>query len=199
MTSSMGRAFAEFCQEAEVDPELFKTVIAEAYGGADPDGMVALVERGLMPIGEFEVLLAERLSTGRAAGPLDPSSLRDRLFAGMEADPAMVEAAARARAAGIMTALVSNSWGTGAYERERFPELFDAVVVSGEVGLRKPEPEIFLEAATRVGVEPIECVFVDDLLHNVEGARAVGMEAFVHRSAEFTVPKLEGMFGVPLH
>jgi putative hydrolase of the HAD superfamily len=41
-------------------------------------------------------------------------------------------------------------------------------------------------------------VFVDDLLHNAEGARAVGMEGIVHRSAEFTIPRLEGLFGVPL-
>ena len=47
-------------------------------------------------------------------------------------------------------------------------------------------------------MEPEECVFVDDLLQNVEGARAVGMEAFVHRNAQFTIPKLEELFGVGL-
>ena len=110
----------------------------------------------------------------------------------------MSAAVGRARAAGIRTALLSNSWGDSGYERSTFGELFDAVVISSEVGLRKPDPAIFLLAAERVGVPPTECVFVDDLLPNAEAAKAVGMEGIVHRSAEFTVPRLEALFGVPL-
>jgi FMN phosphatase YigB (HAD superfamily) len=94
--------------------------------------------------------------------------------------------------------LLSNSWGGGAYQRERFPKLYDEVVISGEVGARKPEPRIYLLTAERLGVRPEECVFVDDLLQNVEGAEAVGMEGIVHRSAPFTVPKLETLFRVTL-
>jgi epoxide hydrolase-like predicted phosphatase len=199
MTTSMGRAFAAFAVGAGVDPERFKAVIDEAYGagGGDPHGMVAGLERGTVPMAEFERWLAGRLSPG-AATPVTPDGLRARLFAGMEPDPAMADAAAAARAAGIRTGLVSNSWGDSGYERDRFGDLFDAVVISAEVGLRKPDPEIYLLAAERIGVGPAECVFVDDLLHNADGARAVGMEALVHRSAEFTIPRLEGLFGVPL-
>ena len=65
-------------------------------------------------------------------------------------------------------------------------------------GMRKPDAEIFVRAAELLGLEPAECVFVDDLEQNAEGARAVGMEAIVHRSARFTVPKLEELLGVPL-
>lgn len=110
----------------------------------------------------------------------------------------MAEAVARARAAGVRTGLISNSWGGAAYRRERFEELFDAVVISEEVGMRKPHPSIYRLAASRIGVEPVACVFVDDLLPNVEGARAVGMEGIVHRSADFTIPKLEALLEVPL-
>jgi putative hydrolase of the HAD superfamily len=197
MTTSMGRAFAAFALEAGVDPERFKAVIEEAYGGGDPGGMVAGVERGSVEPEEFERWLAARLSPG-AAAPIEPEGLRTRLFGGLEADPEMAAATAMARAAGIRTGLLSNSWGDSGYERSRFGELFDAVVISAEVGLRKPDPEIFLLAAERIGVPPAECVFVDDLLHNAEGARAVGMEGIVHRSAEFTIPRLEALFGVPL-
>jgi putative hydrolase of the HAD superfamily len=197
MTSSMGRAFAAFALEAGVDPERFKSVIDEAYGGGDPDGMVARVEKGLVPQAEFERWLAERLSSGSAA-PIASGGLKERLFGGLEPDPAMVAAVRAARAGGIRTGLASNSWGESGYERDRFGDLFDAVVISAEVGLRKPDPEIYLLAAERIGVPPAECVFVDDLLHNVDGARAVGMEGIVHRSAEFTVPRLEALLGVPL-
>ena len=86
----------------------------------------------------------------------------------------------------------------GAYRREHFPDLYDQVVISGEVGARKPEPQIYLLTADRLSVAPDACVFVDDLLQNVEGARAVGMEGIVHRSAEFTLPRLEALFRVTL-
>jgi len=64
--------------------------------------------------------------------------------------------------------------------------------------MRKPDPEIFLHAAELLGLEPDQCVFVDDLAQNADGAKAVGMEAIVHRNARFTVPKLEELLGVPL-
>jgi putative hydrolase of the HAD superfamily len=197
MTTSMAGAFARFAIDAGVDPATFKAVIDEAYGGGESRGMVAGIERGTTPLPVFERWLAERLSPG-AARPVEAEGLRERLFAGMEPDPEMAAAVARARAAGIRTGLVSNSWGESGYERERLGELFDVVIISADVGMRKPDREIFLLAAEELGVPPEECVFVDDLLHNADGARAVGMEAVVHRSAQFTVPRLEGLFGVVL-
>ena len=54
-------------------------------------------------------------------------------------------------------------------------------MISGEVGLHKPQPEIFELGAERVGLEPSDCVFVDDLRENCAGAEAVGMTAVLHR------------------
>ena len=84
----------------------------------------------------------------------------------------------------MKTGLISNSWGRGRYDRDAFGELFDGVVISGEVGLYKPQPEIFALGAERVGLDPAQCVFVDDLVENCEGAEAVGMTAVLHRGAE---------------
>lgn len=197
LTTSMGRAFATFCAEHGVDPDRMKDVIVEAYGGADPDGMVARIETGRADLGEFEAWLAERLSAGLPA-PIHPTGLRDRIFAGMPPDGRMIAAVRRARAAGIRTALVSNSWGPSGFDAERFPDTFDAVVVSGQVGARKPDPEIYLHAAREVDLAPQRCVFVDDLEQNVRGAHAVGMEAFVHRNADLTIPRLESLLGLRL-
>jgi putative hydrolase of the HAD superfamily len=113
-------------------------------------------------------------------------------------DEAMLAALRRARAAGIRTGLISNSMGAGRYDRESFPELFDGVVISGEVGMHKPQPEIFLLGAERAGVRLEDCVFVDDLRENCEGAEAVGMTAILHRGAERTLLELERVFGVDL-
>ncbi|HKX23723.1 MAG TPA: HAD family phosphatase [Candidatus Saccharimonadales bacterium] len=65
---------------------------------------------------------------------------------------------------------------------EERAKLFDAVVISGEVGMIKPEPGIFEYACRQLGVEPHEAVFVDDAERNCEGARAVGMQAIVYES-----------------
>lgn len=79
-----------------------------------------------------------------------------------------------------------------------FDELFDDVVISGEVGLRKPQPEIYLLAAERLKAEPAHCVFVDDFQVNADGAIAVGMHGIQHRTADETIPQLEEFLGVRL-
>jgi epoxide hydrolase-like predicted phosphatase len=121
-----------------------------------------------------------------------------RIFAGLAPDEPMREAVRAARAAGIPTALVSNSWGMALYEGAPLEELFDQIVISADVGLRKPDPEILLLAARRLGVEPADCTLVDDLRPNVLAAEALGMRAVLHRDAAETVPALELLLGVKL-
>ena len=63
----------------------------------------------------------------------------------------------------------------------RIHDLFDDIVCSAEVGMAKPEPGIYTLAAERLGLDPRQCVFVDDLDTNVDAARQVGMEAVLFR------------------
>jgi epoxide hydrolase-like predicted phosphatase len=100
-----------------------------------------------------------------------------------------------ARTSGVRTGLVSNSWSTSHYDRSLLAELFDAVVISAEVGLHKPQPEIYVLASKRLAVEPEGCVFVDDLRENCAGAEAVGMTAILHRDVADTVARLEELLG----
>jgi putative hydrolase of the HAD superfamily len=121
------------------------------------------------------------------------------LFGGVGPDERMVEAVRRARAGGVSTGLISNSWGEGlSYDTSMLEELFDGIVISGDVGMHKPEPEIFVLGAERIGVPPAECVFVDDLRENCAGAEAVGMTTILHRGADSTLPRLEELLGMPL-
>ena len=124
--------------------------------------------------------------------------LIDRLFAGSAPDEEMIEAVRRARSAGIKTGLVSNSWGTRRYPRDLLGELFDGVVISAEVGIRKPSPEIYALGAERIGLEPQACVFVDDLPFNLVPAAELGMATVHHQRTEETVPELERLLGVDL-
>jgi putative hydrolase of the HAD superfamily len=111
----------------------------------------------------------------------------------------MLEAVRQAGEAGICTGLISNSWGAGlSYDMSLLDELFEAIVISGDVGMHKPEPAIYMLGAERLGLRPEECVFVDDLRENCQGAEEVGMTAILHRGADSTLPELEKLLGVPL-
>jgi epoxide hydrolase-like predicted phosphatase len=120
------------------------------------------------------------------------------MFGHLRPDETMLTAVRRARKQGIRTGLISNSMGAATYDRSVFPELFDGVVISGDEGIHKPQPEIFLLGAERIGLPPEECVFVDDLRENCEGAEAVGMTAVLHRGAASTLPEVERLLGVGL-
>jgi epoxide hydrolase-like predicted phosphatase len=189
LTTNVFDSFRDFCVAEGIDPETVRRLFRE-----DPRALalVRSLETGELSEEQFGELFGELLGIEERAG------LVDRIFGGLRPDERMLAALRRARAAGIRTGLISNSMGAGRYDRASFPELFDGVVISGEVGLHKPQPEIFLLGAERAGVAPEECVFVDDLRENCEGAEAVGMKAILHRGAERTLPELERVFGVPL-
>jgi putative hydrolase of the HAD superfamily len=103
----------------------------------------------------------------------------------------MIAAVRAAKAAGTPTALISNSWGRTIYDHALIEDLFDVIVISGDVGLHKPEPEIYLLTCERLGVKPGDAVFVDDLRENCAGAEAVGMSAVLHRDTAETISRLK--------
>lgn len=164
--------------------------------GPGESSPVHLLERGEMSVVDFERELAAALAAEGSA--VEADGLVSAMFADLAYyERSMTSLVGRARAAGVRTALLSNSWGND-YDRTDWDELFDAVVISGEVGLRKPEPEIFTLALRRIGLPARECVFVDDLPHNVEAATRLGMAGVVHRSYEDTASELTGHFpGAP--
>ena len=157
---------------------------------------VHALERGQLAVPDFERKLASMLVRDDGT-PVPAEGLIERMFAHFEHQPAMSALVRRANERGIRTALLSNSWGN-TYPRHTWDGMFDDIVISGEVGLRKPEPEIFRLAAGRLGLEPAECVFVDDLQLNVDGALAVGMTAILHTEYDETRRALETLFGADL-
>jgi putative hydrolase of the HAD superfamily len=189
LTTNVFDSFRAFCVKEGLEADAVKNLFR-----ADPQArrLVRAVETGDIREEEF----SERF--GGLLGIKDSRGLIDRLFGGMGPDEAMLTAVKRTREQGISTGLISNSMGEGRYDRSAFEELFDGVVISAEVGLHKPQPEIFLLGCERIGLPPGECVFVDDLRENCEGAEAVGMTAILHRGADGTVPELERLLGVDL-
>jgi epoxide hydrolase-like predicted phosphatase len=188
LTSNLFASFSAFCQTEGLEPDTIRRRFRE-----DPACRQLLIEleTGRLSEEEFEPQFADLLGVKK----LD---LIDRLFAGSTPDEEMLSAVGRARAGGIRTGLISNSWGTRRYDRRLLSELFDGVVISGEVGIRKPAPEIYSMGAERIGVPPTECVFVDDLPFNLEPARELGMATVHHTEAAQTIAELERLFGMEL-
>jgi putative hydrolase of the HAD superfamily len=188
LTSNLFHSFREFCERMEIDPQTLRDRFS-----ADPSFRELLIEleKGVLEEGEFEQQLAPLLG-------VEPDGLIDGLFAGVQPDVTMVEAVRRARAGGVRTALVSNSWGVHRYPHDLFDELFDGVVISGLEGTRKPARRMYELGAERAGVAAGECVFVDDLPFNLTPAQELGMATVHHTSAEQTIPELERLLGLEL-
>jgi putative hydrolase of the HAD superfamily len=153
--------------------------------------LLAGLEDGSLGDAGFEARFAALLGPRIAA-----EGLIGRLMGDAGDDPAMLDFVRSARNAGIRTGLISNSWGVKRYDRALLGELFDGVIISGEVGLRKPSPEIYALGARAVGLPPQECVYVDDLPGNLKPARALGMTTLHHRDAASTIGALQGLLGM---
>ena len=189
LTTSIWPAFAAFCEGEGLAPD----TVRELFRG-DSEAIALL--RGLETGGLADADFERRF--GELVGVAEHEGLITRMFAGLKPEPRMLGAVAAARAAGVRTGLISNSWGLGIYDRLDSTELFDVAVISGEVGLHKPQPEIYLLACERLGVEPAAAVFVDDLRENCAGAEAVGMTAVLHRDPADTIAALERILDVDL-
>jgi epoxide hydrolase-like predicted phosphatase len=189
LTTNVFQSFRAFCAAEGLPPDAFADLLRSS-----PETRVELrkLETAQIDADEFGAHLAPLLGVADA----DADGLMDRIFAGIGPEPAMVEAVRRARQAGVRTGLVSNSVGADIYDRAALDELFDAIVISGEVGLHKPQREIFLLGAERIELAPAECVFVDDLRENCAGAVAVGMTAVLHRGPAQTLPELERLLAL---
>ena len=187
LTTDIWSSFSAFCESRGLDPEAAKSLFRE-----NPEALEELrkLERGEADPQEFERRFAKLLGT-------EPDGLVEGLFSGLGPADEMLTAVRRAREGGAPTGLVSNSWVMDHYTEE-LRELFDAVVISGEVGLHKPEPEIFEMAARRVDRDPADCVFVDDLRENCAGAEALGMTSILHRDPAATIARLEELLGLKL-
>jgi putative hydrolase of the HAD superfamily len=187
LTTSVWDSFDAFCRQHGLEQGAVKALFRD-----DPAAVADLrdLETGRIEEAEFERRFAERLGLDEA------HDLIDSMFRGMLPEPDMVNAVRAARRAGARTGLISNSWSTDHYDRDLLAQLFDAVVISGEVGVHKPEPEIYLIACERLDVEPAACLFVDDLRENCAGAETVGMRAILHRDPQRTVAEIARLLDI---
>jgi putative hydrolase of the HAD superfamily len=121
--------------------------------------------------------------------------------------PEMVAAVRSCRAAGLRSGCVTNNiapmhegagWGAGWGAAVSLDELFDVVIESSKIGVRKPDPRIYELACEALGVEPTEVVFLDDLGINLKPARAMGMHTIKVEDTAVALADLAALTGLAL-
>ncbi len=191
ITTDFFKSIDDYCQRLGLPRGRFRELVT-----ADPAGreLYHQIERGEISQATFERELAALLG-------VEPTGLIAGLLAGLEPDRQVIQAAAAAREAGIRVGVITNSWGTDPYDPyadHHLDEHYDAVVISGEVGLRKPDPAIYLLATEKLGLPVGRCVFVDDVAANLPAAAELGMATVHHVDSTATVQQLEQLFGITL-
>jgi epoxide hydrolase-like predicted phosphatase len=200
LTVGMREAMGSWAQDEQIDVAAFVAVMRRWFG---PElGLEAVynpvhaIERGELEVPQFETHLAEAL-TEQTGHPVSTDGLLHRMFRYFRHSPDMIALMRRAKESGIRTALLSNSWGNN-YPEDLFDGMFDAVVISGQVGMRKPEVQIYHYALDAIGLPAAQCVFIDDLLPNVLAARDLGMVGIHHTDYRGTAAELDALFEVQL-
>jgi putative hydrolase of the HAD superfamily len=183
LTSPIQEGFLAYQEESGVTLEQLGGALgraAEEYG----EHPLFALERGEITEAEFAARIQAHLEAG-----FDPIRLRTLYFERLEPNRPMIEFVRELRGEGVRAAILTNNvreWEP--LWRAKLPEideLFEVVVDSAFVGMRKPDPPIYALTLERLGgVAPERCVFVDDLDVNCDTARALGMVAVRFESSE---------------
>jgi putative hydrolase of the HAD superfamily len=174
---------------------LLRMFAMQSDPAADPD--FHLLETGRMSEAEYYRRLGTHIQRElgvQVAWPQDPAEIRRGLWGGIRRNEQMISAV-RQIAGHYKTALLTNNvkeWGGW---REHYPiDVFDTVVDSYEVGLRKPDPAIYQLTCARLGVDPGRASFVDDIPTNVEAARNLGLQAILFTTTGEVLARLRPFF-----
>ncbi len=194
LTTPLGNAFAAWSQESGVPLEELGMAMARAteqHGGQHP---LFMLERGELTEPEFLARLQDAMAEGHQ---LD--GMFDVWWRHLERNPQMIELMRDLRGRGLRMALLTNNvreweprW------RPMLPELdeiFEVVVDSGFVGMRKPEHGIYELTLARLGggVTAAECLFIDDMEPNCDAARELGMTTVQFHDAEQARREIEAV------
>ncbi|MFJ3867593.1 HAD family hydrolase [Streptomyces nigra] len=152
------------------------------------------LERGSVTQAQWNEVAALRIG-------VSPGNLLGRIFSGLRPEPLMYEAAAAARRQGIRVGLLSNSVGRDPWDLYADCDLattFDAVLISEDHGLRKPEPAIYEHMLKMLELPAAACVFVDDSPHNLPPAAAMGMATVHAQEPRATITEIQNLLGINL-
>jgi len=190
ITTSPFDAFADYERRSGLEPGFIRALNAT---NADSNAWARL-ERGEITVDEFAPLF--EAEAARAGGTLSAPDVLAALNGQIR--PAMIEALRRCHER-LRTALLTNNFvSMDASSKDSVVEHFDVVIESSKVGMRKPEAAFYQLACDRLGVDPSEAVFLDDLGINLKPARAMGMSTIKVSDPSAAIAELETLVGFEL-
>jgi putative hydrolase of the HAD superfamily len=195
LTSPLVGSFLKFQEHSGVSLEKLGNAMAELARESDGEHPLFRLEKGLISEAEFLRQL------GEALGGVELEGFGERYFEHLHPNEEMIELMRRLRDRGLRMALLTNNvreWEP--LWRAKLPdidEIFEVVVDSAFVGMRKPEPGIYELTLERLGdgVSAADCLFVDDIDANCEMAVELGMTAVHYREPEQAIREIEATLG----
>jgi HAD superfamily hydrolase (TIGR01509 family) len=193
LTTDIFPSFDAFCQREGLDVASFRELY---FDTPEVQSLLHRLEVGELHHTEVQEPLAEMLGLpAERAG-----SLFEGLYEEVRFIPEMTGAVEALRRSGVRTGVLSNSWWFPMYDKPFYERAFDVQVISGKVGVRKPQREMFERGLAELGVDAERVLFVDDFEENLPPARELGMTVFLHDPDDTprTLAELERCFGVTL-
>jgi putative hydrolase of the HAD superfamily len=198
LTNRLIEAFAAFQDETGISMEQLGRGMQRV---AERDGEYPLfrLERGEVSEREFLENLSWGLESELGHRPR-LHRFREIYFDALHANEPMLDLMRELRGRGFRMAILTNNvreWEPLWRSKLPLDEIFELIVDSAWVGMRKPDPEIYLLTLQRLGgLDPAACLFVDDNQQNVEAARELGMRAVQFRSNEQAIPEIRSELGI---
>jgi putative hydrolase of the HAD superfamily len=192
LTSPLLDSFAAFQDSSGISLESLGKAMATvaARDGANP---LFELETGRMTEAQFLGSLATEL-THQLGRPVEMRGFGEGYFAHLHPNEQMIDYMRSLRGRGLRLAICTNNvreWEDRWRAMLPIDEIFDVVVDSAFVGTRKPEPRIYEITLERVGASPDQAVFIDDVEHNVDAARALGISSVWFRSSDQAIAEIE--------
>jgi putative hydrolase of the HAD superfamily len=185
LTTPLAAAFQGFSDASGVTLEELGTAMA-TIGAARGENPLFTLETGRISEAEFMAALGEQLSRARGQ-EISLAGFGETLFAGLAPNQPFVAFMRELRGRGLPMAICTNNvreWSARWQAMIPVAELFDVVIDSSELGVRKPDPRIYEATVTALGVVPESAVFIDDMQINCDAATALGMKAVWFQETE---------------
>ena len=191
LTSPLVESFMAFQDQTGITTETLGKAM-QAAAEAEGENPLFAMERGEIT----EVAFLEKLTTHLEpllGHPPEMHRFKEIYFEALQPNPEMIDLMRELKAAGYRMAMLTNNvqeWEPRWRPKWPIDELFETVVDSGFVGLRKPDPAIYALTLERLGLPAEACVFIDDLEHNIVAARECGLHAVHFRDTEQTIDEV---------
>ncbi|WP_312870778.1 HAD family hydrolase [Streptomyces himalayensis] len=202
LTPPISHTMGTFCAAQGLDPQVLQQALVKVTARYGTTDIMEPIDTPLVSEEEWLGQVSDVLAADHGVTGVRLTTLADAWFDGRETNHAWVAALRGARERGAFVGMLSNMVPTWDAHWRRMvdpAELFEDVLLSFEVGHRKPSPGMFALAAERAGVPASSCVLVDDLAHNCEGAEAAGWRAIHFTDTTAAAEQLDALLSADLH